>query len=161
MMIELGKPKHLAEILALQKVAFYDQGKLYDDYTIRPLLTTLEEISASYDDYLYLIIKEKGQILGSARARIAGKTCHIENVIVHPAHQGEGLGTLLMQALEHEFPDMERFELFTGKKSFKALKFYEKLGYRTFKELPAAGHEPDLVYMEKLQSQDQPQSEEA
>jgi GNAT superfamily N-acetyltransferase len=72
----------------------------------------------------------------------------IERLAVAPNKQGCGVGTALMRAAETRFPAANRFELFTGHKSAKNLRLYQKLGYREFKRKQLAPH-ITLVFLQK------------
>ena len=117
------------EILALQKLAFLSQAEIYDDYTLPPLVQTLQELEAEFNQYVFLKAMDGGRILGSVRAREQEGTCQIGRLIVHPDVQGQGLGTKLMAAIEAEFQEAKCFELFTGSLSHSNLRLYAKLGY--------------------------------
>lgn len=54
----------------------------------------------------------------------------------------------LMNEMEKKFHNVERFELFTGYKDEKNIYFYNKLGYRIFKE-EFLGDKVKLVFFEK------------
>ncbi len=140
----------LAEILAVQKVAFYAQAVLAEKFTIRPLMTTLEQIQAGFEKYIYRKAVRKGRIIGAIRGFEQEKTGYIENVIVLPEYQGQGVGSLMMQSIEGCFPQIKRFELFTARASLSNISFYEKSGYHIFREIPAGPTEPALVYMQKF-----------
>lgn len=55
---------------------------------------------------------------------------------------------MLMHAIETAFESVKRFELFTGSKSEKNLRLYEKLGYIVFKTVEVNSN-LSMVYMEK------------
>jgi ribosomal protein S18 acetylase RimI-like enzyme len=69
------------EILALQRRAYLSEAAIYDDYSLPPLLETLEEVRARFRDHLFLkavagdgaVTKSgaaaEGRIVGSVRAR--------------------------------------------------------------------------------------------
>ena len=69
------------EILALQRRAYLSEAAIYDDYSLPPLLETLEEVRARFRDHLFLkavagggTVTEsgagaEGRIVGSVRAR--------------------------------------------------------------------------------------------
>jgi ribosomal protein S18 acetylase RimI-like enzyme len=75
-------------------------------------------------------------------------TCHIGKLIVHPDHQNRGIGTRLLRAAEDQFPEADRYELFTGHKSVKNLHIYQKNGYRIFKRR-AVSEKLTLVFLQK------------
>ncbi|MBE0466469.1 MAG: GNAT family N-acetyltransferase [Candidatus Desulforudis sp.] len=117
------------EILALQQLAYLSEAELYDEYTIPPLVETLEEIRREFARTCFLKAVVNGRIVGSVRACAKDGTCHIGRLIVHPEYQNRGLGARLMRAIENAFGSCRRFELFTGHRSAKNLYLYGKLGY--------------------------------
>ena len=122
------------ELLALQKLAFQQQAVLYDDFTIPPLTETLEEMMRDFDKSIFIKAIDRQRIIGSVRAHREGCTCFIARLAVHPDYQNKGIGRRLMQVVEARFPDVERFELFTGYKSVRSISLYKSLGYVIFKE---------------------------
>lgn len=136
------------EILEIQKLAFQGQAVLYNDFSLPPLVQTLEELVLDFKSHAFLKAICDGKIVGSVRGCAAGDTCHISRLIVHPGHQNKGIGKMLMRAIEEKFRDVRRYELFTGHKSEKNLALYEKLGYRRYAE-KSQGNKVTLIYMEK------------
>lgn len=136
------------EILKLQKIAYQSEAKLYNDYTIPPLIQTLEEISEQFSNYTFLKAIQDGNIIGSVRAYVENSTCYIGRLIVQPDAQGRGIGTELMYEIERVFSECKRYELFTGDKSEKNIRFYERLGYQIF-ETERVSDKLTLVFMEK------------
>ncbi len=125
----------VAAILSLQKLAYQSEARIYSDYSIPPLTQSLAEIEKEFADCVFLKATfDDGPILGSVRACQRGGACFIGRLIVHPDHQSRGIGTALMQEIESRFAHAERFELFTGHKSARNLRFYQRLGYRAFRE---------------------------
>ena len=67
--------------------------------------------------------------------------------MVNPKHQGKGIGSQLLLAIEQMYPEC-RYELFTSEKSTRNLHFYETRGYRRFME-KLVTPELKLIYLEK------------
>ncbi|MEA2600454.1 MAG: hypothetical protein QOF89_1446 [Acidobacteriota bacterium] len=86
------------------------------------------------EDHVFLKAVESGKLVGSVRARQVGETCQVGRLIVHPAHQGQGIGKELMRAIERRFEGVKGFELFTGHRSERNLRLYRELGYRDVRE---------------------------
>jgi ribosomal protein S18 acetylase RimI-like enzyme len=136
------------KILKLQKLAYQSEAGIYDDFSIPPLIQTLEQIKEDFSNKYFLKAKIEGEIIGSVRAYQNGSSCHIGRLIVHPDFQGQGIGTELMAKIEDKFNNVNRFELFTGQKSVRNIHLYEKLGYHKFKEKPVTDN-LILIFMEK------------
>jgi GNAT superfamily N-acetyltransferase len=121
------------DILSLQRLAYTIEAEIYGDYSIPPLLQSITEIKVDLEKYSYLIAVLKGEIIGAVRGLLKDGTCYIGRLIVHPIHQDQGYGTKLLEAIETEFKQASRYELFTGEKSEKNIYIYMKKGYRVFK----------------------------
>lgn len=116
-------------ILSLQKRAYQSEAAIYGDYNIPPLTQTLEQLTAEFNDQVFLKAVSAGIVVGSVRAQRIDDVCHIGRLVVDPEFQGQGLGKGLMRAIEHHFCDVTRFDLFTGHKSARNLRLYRQLGY--------------------------------
>jgi ribosomal protein S18 acetylase RimI-like enzyme len=134
MTIITALPEDAAAILELQKLAYRSEAAMYDDYSIAPLVQTLDELKTEFASKTVLKALLDERLVGSVRGWQKGGTCYVERLIVHPDVQGQGIGTKLVGALEAAFPDAKRFELFTGHKSERNLRLYGKLGYQVFKQ---------------------------
>lgn len=139
-----------AAILQLQKLAYQSEARIYGDDKIPPLTQTLAHIEREFADLVFLkATAEDGAIVGSVRAHERDGTCFIGRLIVHPDHQNKGIGATLMREIESRFSVARRFELFTGHKSERNLRFYRRLGYAPFKEEQVTDV-LKLVLMEKV-----------
>jgi ribosomal protein S18 acetylase RimI-like enzyme len=141
-------PTDAAEILALQKLAYQSEARLYQDWNIPLLTQTLESLRDEFASSRVLKAMEGRRIVGSVRAREISDTCHVGRLIVAPDFQGSGIGTRLMRSVEASFPAVRRFELFTGSRSESNIRLYQRLGFTTLREQelsPAV----TLVFMEK------------
>lgn len=138
-----------AEILALQKLAYLSEARIYDDDNIPPLTQTQEEITADFSCRTFLKAVEDGRIVGSVNGFMKDGRCHIGRLMVHPDLQGRGIGSGLMAAIERRFADAQAWELFTGELSVENIRLYERLGYRIVRKEPFAGSPFSVVIMSK------------
>lgn len=113
MIIEKAEFEDLERILNLQKTAYLSEAETYNDYSIPPLVQTLDNIKEEFKDKLFLKAVSDGEIVGSVRAFAKQGTCYISRLIVHPDHQNKGIGRQLMECIENHFCNCRRFELFT------------------------------------------------
>ena len=137
----------MEEILQLQYLAYQSEAQIHNNFAIQPLTQTLAETIAEYHTCIILKAVQGGAIIGSVRAHVKGNTAYIGKLMVHPRHQGKGLGKRLLAAIETEFP-RKRYELFTACKSDRNVYFYETSGYTRFRE-GTDGTGIAFVYMEK------------
>jgi GNAT superfamily N-acetyltransferase len=121
----------LKEILELQKKAFTSEAELYNDFTIEPIVQTMESIESDLGKYIFLKAEVKNKIVGSVKGRESEEFCWIGRLIVDPEFQNQGIGKKLMSAIENEFPDTKQYVLATGYKSIKNIRLYESIGYKT------------------------------
>lgn len=136
-------------ILALQKLAFLAEARLYDNFSIPPLIQTLPELEAEFARVRFFKALLGGELVGSVRGQVRDGTCFVGRLIVHPEQQGRGIGSDLMRELEESFAsECSRFEIFTGRRSEGNIRLYSRLGYQSFKEQDIS---PGLrlVFMEK------------
>jgi GNAT superfamily N-acetyltransferase len=149
MKIMKAEKSDLKAILDLQILAYQSEAKLLNNYSIPPLLETLDEVEEEFNSGILLkAIDEDGRIIGSVRGNVKESTLLIGKLFVHPEHQGKGIGSALLCEIEKICPQ-PRYELFTSDKSIKNIQLYERLGYIKFMEKQIS---PDLkfVYLEKL-----------
>ena len=139
-------------ILELQNLAYRSEAVLYNDFSIPPLVQTIEGLKKEFSTKTVLKAVLDDQLVGSVRGWQEKATCFVERLIVHPDFQGRGIGTKLMSELEGSFPAAKRFELFTGHKSEKNIRLYVKLGYRIFKH-QRVNTSLSFAFMEKVKHQ--------
>lgn len=117
-------------ILALQKIAYEREARRYNDWTIPPLVETLDSVRRQIAEHVVLKAIVDGRLAGSARGVVTGGVCEVCRLSVDPELQRRGIGSALITAVEARFPDIEAFELFTGNQSVENLRLYERHGYR-------------------------------
>ncbi len=153
MKISIAEKKDLKEILELQKSCYMEEAELYDDFSIPPLTQTLESIELDYKKEKILKVESDGKIVGSVRGFLESNTCKIGRLIVDKAFRNKGLGKQLMNQIENEFDNANRFELFTGHKSVRNLSLYNKLRYSEFRK-QWINEKLELIYLEKSNNLD-------
>lgn len=147
--LEVAEKMDLPQILKLQKEAYLEEARLYDDFSIPPLLQTIEDLQEEMNTHLFLKLTDKREIIGSVRGCQRANTCLIGKLIVKPARQNMGYGKRLLQAIELRFASTKRYQLFTGAKSIKNLYLYHAKGYHEF-DRRKISEKLTLVYLEKL-----------
>jgi len=148
-----------SSVLALQRRCYAREAELYDDWTIPPLTQSLSELRGEFATHRILVARIGTTVVGSVRARLDRGTCHVGRLVVEPGHERRGIGTKLMAAIEREFPEADRFELFMGHLSEGNLALYRRLGYE---ETGRRTVSPNLrlVYLGKVGRVDRPPSPE-
>ncbi len=140
-------------ILDLQKFCYRENMRRYNNECILPMMQTLSDIEEEFRVSACLFLKAliNLRIIGSIRACRRGNACFIVRLFVHPDYQNRGIGKMLMKTIEERFPDVDRYELFTGYRDEKNIALYTKLGYRKFKE---EKHDDGMIfyYMEKYRT---------
>ncbi len=149
MIIQLAEVFDLEEILKLQFQAYQSEAILNNNFSIPPLLQTIEDLKKEFQNGTFLkATNDDNRIIGSVRGHIKGGTLMIGKLIVAPSQQGKGYGKMLLHTIEKYFP-YHRYELFTSNRSTKNLSFYEEQGYIKYNEVKVS---PDLtmIYLEKI-----------
>ncbi|MDT8368681.1 MAG: GNAT family N-acetyltransferase [Longimicrobiales bacterium] len=84
-------------------------------------------MAALRDSETLVTARSDGELVGLANAISDGHlVVYFPHVLVHPEHQGEGVGKMLMEAM------MERYEGFHQRcliSDFDAVAFYQRLGF--------------------------------
>lgn len=150
--ITLAEDADAADILELQRLAYQSEARAYGDPNLPPLTQTLDQMRADLATKTVLKACIGNSLVGSVRAELLDNTCAVGRFIVHPSVQRQGIGTRLLREIEARFPDVERFELFTGDRSQATIRLYSSLGYVPFRR-ERQSPQVTLVYLEKLRSE--------
>jgi ribosomal protein S18 acetylase RimI-like enzyme len=135
-------------VLALQKLAYQSEARLYNDWSLPPLTQTLESLLEELTHSIILKATLGDRLVGSVRARRDGETCAIGRLIVHPELQGQGIGSQLLRNVEARFGDVARFELFTGSRSEANIRLYQRHGYMITRTQPLS-QTISITFLEK------------
>lgn len=80
---------------------------------------------------LCLAAYEGDRMIGLVRVVGDGQTVVlVQDILVHPAQQRQGVGTMLMDALLKRFPNVRQIQLLTDDTP-KTVSFYESLGFKS------------------------------
>ncbi|WP_026411415.1 GNAT family N-acetyltransferase [Actinomadura oligospora] len=139
--VDRAVPEDAGEILTVQRAAYVGEAQLYGDPFIPPLVESLDQVrKALAGGVTVLKAVLDGRIVGIVRAQFSDHTCLVGRLAVAPDQQGDGVGRLLMDALEAEVAGRATScVLFTGHLSEANLRLYRSLGYsETHRERVAA-----------------------
>lgn len=108
----------------------------------------MEELEGEFESHHVFKAVLGNDLVGSVRTRVEGGRCYVGKLIVHPSHQGRGIGSALMSYVESRSDAAKRFELFTGHLSLRNLRLYERLGYREYRR-EKVNDRLTMIFMEK------------
>jgi GNAT superfamily N-acetyltransferase len=150
-LITKAEPNDAASILEIQKQAFQSEAELLNNYSIPPLIQTIESITEDFKTFDFYKITIRRSILGSLKVKVLdNNVLWIGRLIMHPDYQKQGLGRALMKYVEKKYRGVDGFELFTALKSKKNIRFYQCLHYEVVGQLTEPGHSNiELVKMSK------------
>ena len=107
----------------------------YDSVFLEDQLYAYNVEQTGYDDgtYLTLLVKSQtGERLAGLHGWTWGGSCYIQDLWVHKTLRGQGYGTQLLHAAEHEARTRGCHHMVLSSFSFQAPDFYQKLGYDVF-----------------------------
>jgi len=115
-------------ILALQRLAYQSEAKLYNDWSLPPLTQSLESL---LEEFASSVILRPRQASALWAHKSEGCERHLYNRKVsgssrfpRPRHW-----LRLLKNIEASFPDASKYELFTGSRSQANIRLYQRHGY--------------------------------
>lgn len=117
------------EVLTVQRAAFVSEALIYGSPDMGPLTQTLEELRAELATADGWVARVDGRLVGAIRARESDGLLLIGRIAIAPDMQGEGIGRMLLEAMEQS-SSADEAELFTGSLSEANVRLYESCGYR-------------------------------
>jgi len=117
-------------MLALQRLAFVEEARRSGTEDFPPLTEGLDAIVAHIQTQTALTARDGGQLIGAVRGVVTDGVCLVRSLVIAPGHQGQGIGSALLKALEQAMPDVLRFDLTTNTVMEGNVPFYERHGYR-------------------------------
>jgi ribosomal protein S18 acetylase RimI-like enzyme len=113
---------------------------------------TLESIQEDFNTYEFYKMVADDRIVGALKIRMTeNNVLWIGRLIVHPEFQNRGLGKALMRYMEQKSDSATGFELYTGSKSTRNIRFYESLGFSISGKCTEPGHS-DIVMVKMIKT---------
>lgn len=131
--IDLHNSNLVRELLALQKESYLVEAKLINFYEIPPLLETIEELIECEETFLGYF--EGAQLAGAVSYTIEEDELTICRMVVHPDHFRKGIAQKLLTEVEISNPELNVFNVSTGRENPPAKNLYLKNGYKLISEL--------------------------
>ena len=130
-------PADAGEILTLQRACWLQEQQANPGVEIPALQESLDDVRGWLGEWTVLTLRREGRLVGAARARLEGELWDVGRLMVAPDLQGQGLGRVLLEAVEACAPDSATsYVLFTGVGSLANQRFYKRAGYRLRGEEP-------------------------
>lgn len=135
-------PDDVAEICVLQRCCWVTEAILNETLDIPALHETLDDVAAWVVSHEVWTVRLAGRLIGGVRAHRQGDRWEIGRLMVAPDHSGRGLGRRLLAHAERAAPPgVEHLDLFTGARSPRNRRMYERAGYRESEVPPGrTGH---------------------
>ncbi|WP_199880558.1 GNAT family N-acetyltransferase [Bacillus massiliglaciei] len=125
----------ITALLAIQQAAFQEDLEKYEDFETSPACETPEKLEENIHTYHHFTILDGETIIGAIDVRGHQEHRHIDKLFIAPSYQNKGAGTAAMEFLKNQFPDAQRWSLYTPSLSFRNHHFYEKSGFTKKKRL--------------------------
>jgi tRNA (guanine37-N1)-methyltransferase len=130
-------PADAGEVLTLQRACWLQEQQANPGVEIPALHESLDDVRRWLTEWTVLTLRRDGRLVGAARARSEEEDWEVGRLMVAPDLQGQGLGRLLLEAVESAAPPGARScVLFTGAGSTDNLRLYKRAGYRLRGEEP-------------------------
>lgn len=112
----------------LDEVLYIERASFTTPWSRRAFITELTENHYA----LYLVARRGDRVVGYAGMWIILDEAHITNIAVHPACRGQGVGTLLMQAVVERTTarGCRKVTLEVRRSNLVAQHLYERFGFR-------------------------------
>jgi len=126
-----AQPGDAGELLTLARACWLPEAEEQGSFEIPALTEDLADVQRWMADWLTWVVRMDGRIVGSVRARRAGRNFDIGRLMVAPDVQGCGLGQALMQHAERSAPaELTGFTVFARAHSPRHERLYRRAGYR-------------------------------
>jgi ribosomal protein S18 acetylase RimI-like enzyme len=112
----------------------------------RPMTDDYAEVGRSRR---VIVAEREGEILGVVVLGVSDEGFFVDNVAVHPSHQGIGVGRALLEHAENAARDagFDSIYLYTHERMVENLALYSRIGYVEYDRRPNGG--AHIVYLRK------------
>jgi ribosomal protein S18 acetylase RimI-like enzyme len=128
--VRTARVEDATAMLELQQLAFAEEGRRSGTRDIPPLQEEISAIVQHVQAHIALVAVQKEALVGSVRGVKGDHGYVIRALIVHPACQGQGIGSMLLRALEAALAKPTRVDLTTNTLMRDNVPFYERHGYK-------------------------------
>lgn len=144
-----------AEILtSIMKITFDEEAKKWllnektVDYNIQPPgHSSVEMTKYMIEELIYYKIIYHQVIVGVIIVTISGVSYgRLDRIFIHPAYQGNNIGSRVIELIEEEFPKVRMWDLETSSRQVNNHHFYKKMGYELIYE-----SEDEFCYIKKIE----------
>jgi tRNA (guanine37-N1)-methyltransferase len=123
-------PADAAELLVLQRCCWVDEAIANETLDIGALHESLDDVRRWLEEWSTWCVRRDGRLIGAVRAHREDSHWEIGRLMVAPDVAGRGLGRWLLALAEAAAPaDVEMISLFTGAKSVRNIRMYERAGF--------------------------------
>lgn len=114
--------------------------RLYSEVGWTAYTENMAALEEGYKNSLLVLAAYEGdELLGIIRAVGDGCTIvFVQDILVFPGHQRQGVGTALLEAVLKRYPDVRQVELVTDNTP-KTVAFYKSLGFSELSEIGCCG----------------------
>ncbi|WP_370970506.1 GNAT family N-acetyltransferase [Amycolatopsis sp. cg9] len=145
-----ARPEDVPELLVLQRCCWVQEALLNDTLDIPALHESLEDVRDWTKTWSVWVLRDGHRLIGAVRARLEAGTWELGRLMVAPDFAGRGLGRRLLAHAEAQAPaEARRFALFTGARSARNIRMYQRAGYQLTDAPEAGGHIAGAVYLAK------------
>jgi ribosomal protein S18 acetylase RimI-like enzyme len=126
-------PEHIDEFLQMM----WDDGQEYMENTLQLMEMTWEQYSQIFRTRGQVrAILQDGALAGFYWIEERDDTLHLHGLILKPASQGQGIGTMVLTMLADSYTGkMNRIELGVYQSNTRAISLYQRQGYEITKNL--------------------------
>lgn len=178
MNIERATAYDIPKLYALQRLSFESEAAMIGSRDVPALQETKDEYEKDFANWITLKLVDDSQevigaidntdkildamdnsdkiiddmdnsdkIIGAIRYRLVGDIVEVGRLMVHPEYRQQGLAQRMLAEIDMLCPKGTK-ELYTSTKSFINIRLYNKMGYKSVKEVDG-GNGLSFVYMRK------------